>query len=481
MTFLGKLISYFSSRDIHSAPESSASSLKPSSTSSGRLQPFETRTPSAATTTRTVSPEAQEEMARYQYVLVPCTRPLSEFRPWCAPLTSDISSQRRSADAHDWLKPFLSPSVFDRTALDSLLRNGVANAKAIPPALRSIIRAKRKAKEPHRELLQALYGSCVLVDFVDSLQAEYHVFYTNVAPFVDFEDLLRMRCNVTMMGYRRVRALKQTDIKWLVSEFGEPSVHLSYLPLWESLRRDAVRRYSRAEIIRNNSRVKSGKEVEEALPDWLRGRIEFSMRLRAEDRARAEATSVRNRQRETALECFEDVWKSTDHDFIVADLETTGLDPKACEILELAAVRLDSTGKILSEFSALVRIEGPVPVFITQLTGISQLDVDRDGLPRYDALSAFLSFVGNRPVFFHNAPFDVSFLEQATQQSGLRFPNLIHDTLPIARATWPEMRSHKLETLAKIVDAAPAPTHRALADAKTTLAVLLAAREAAGY
>ncbi|WP_375341635.1 3'-5' exonuclease [Massilia phyllosphaerae] len=78
------------------------------------------------------------------------------------------------------------------------------------------------------------------------------------------------------------------------------------------------------------------------------------------------------------------------------------------------------------------------PTFITELTGISQLDVDRDGHSRQDALNEFLGFIGNRPVFFHNSPFDVSFLERAMQQSGLRFSNLVHDTLPVARAAWPQ-------------------------------------------
>jgi len=478
MRFLSKLISYFSNeaaRVPHLPPtDANASPALYERRESSRLT-----SPSAAST-NAISSELRDELAKYQYVLAPCTRPSATFRPWGIPAISNATAQRRRNNPHTWLQPFLSAEVFEPASLDQLSQRGVASAKSLPPALRALIRAKRKAKEPHRELLQALYSACVLVDFVESLQVEYQIFYRDVAHFVDFDDLLAMRCDFTRMGYRRVQNLKPTDIKWLVSEFGEPSLHLPYQPLWESLRRDAVRRHTRAEVARNNSHLQTETEVEAALPAWLRGQIEFSLRLRAEDRARAAATLERNRQRDAALERLEDVWKSTYDDFIVADLETTGLDPTSCEILELAAVLSNSTGQIVSEFSALVRVNNLVPTFITELTGISQLEVDQHGRPLQEAFSSFRSFVGDRPVFFHNAPFDVAFIARATRQCGLPFTNVVHDTLPIARAAWPGMRSHKLETLAKIIDNAPAPSHPALADAKTALAVLLAAREVAG-
>lgn len=452
-------------------------STQPSSPLCEQTQSYDSRRLQAAVP---FSPGVHEELARYQYVLVPCARPVTEFRPWFTLSALDASGQRQHIDPYTWLRPFLPQTVAEHPGLQAFLLRGAPNAKSLPVALRSLIREKRKAKEPHRDLLQALYGACVLVDFVESLKVEFQVFFHDVAHLVDFDDLLTMRCDFIRMGYRRVQALKPADVKWLVSEFGEPALHLSYVPLWDSLRRDAVRRYSRAEIARNDSRIRSEQDVEEALPEWLRGRIEFSIRLHAENRARAEATLARNRQWDAAIEGLEDVWKSTDQNFIVADLETTGLDPKSCEILGLAAVLSNSAGKTVAEFSALVRVKESVPTFITELTGISQLEVDQEGRPLGDVLQAFLRFAGSRPVFFHNAPFDISFLQEATRKFGLPFSNVVHDTLPLARAVWPEMRSHKLETLAKIIDAAPPPTHRALADARTTLAVLLAAREAVG-
>ncbi|MCD0503444.1 PolC-type DNA polymerase III, partial [Bordetella petrii] len=167
--------------------------------------------------------------------------------------------------------------------------------------------------------------------------------------------------------------------------------------------------------------------------------------------------------------------QALDGRFAVADLETTGLSTSSCEILEFAAVHVASDGSIEREFSQVVRTCGPVPPFITRLTGITQAEVDRHGIPVVEAFSAFLAFLADTPVFFHNASFDRRFLQAAASQTGLPFDNATHCTLQLARQAWPELPSHKLQILARHVGAAD-PTHRALADVRSTVAVALAAR-----
>ncbi|MFY0479956.1 3'-5' exonuclease [Achromobacter marplatensis] len=160
--------------------------------------------------------------------------------------------------------------------------------------------------------------------------------------------------------------------------------------------------------------------------------------------------------------------------FIVADLETTGLSTSTCEILEFAAVRVEASGALAREYTQVVRTRSPVPSFITRLTGITQAEVDRHGVPVVQAFSSFLEFVEDLPVFFHNASFDRRFLGAAADLTGLPFANATHCTLALARRAWPELPSHKLEILARHVGASD-PTHRALADVRTTVAVALAA------
>ena len=118
--------------------------------------------------------------------------------------------------------------------------------------------------------------------------------------------------------------------------------------------------------------------------------------------------------------------------FIVADLETTGLSTSSCEILEFAAVRVGAGGVLEREYTQVVRTCGPVPSFISRLTGITQAEVERDGVPVVQAFSSFLAFVEDLPVFFHNASFDRRFLGAAAEQTGLPFPNATHCTLALA-------------------------------------------------
>ncbi|PND29879.1 DNA polymerase III subunit epsilon [Achromobacter pulmonis] len=173
-------------------------------------------------------------------------------------------------------------------------------------------------------------------------------------------------------------------------------------------------------------------------------------------------------------EALNDALQALRGPFIVADLETTGLSTATCEILEFAAVRVGAAGALEREYTQVVRTRGPVPSFITRLTGITQAEVDRHGVPVTQAFSSFLDFVEDLPVFFHNASFDRRFLGAAADQTGMPFSNPTHCTLALARRAWPELPSHKLEILARHVGASN-PTHRALADVRTTVAVALAA------
>lgn len=76
----------------------------------------------------------------------------------------------------------------------------------------------------------------------------------------------------------------------------------------------------------------------------------------------------------------------------------------------------------------LVRIEEPLPYFITRLTGITDDMLLFDGDPIELALPRFAKFVGNLPVVFYNVSFDMSFLRAEAQRQGMRFANA-----PVAR------------------------------------------------
>lgn len=57
--------------------------------------------------------------------------------------------------------------------IESQAKWGLSTASLTVKTLRAQIRARRKNKEPHSDLLQALYGAAVAADFVKALEFEY--------------------------------------------------------------------------------------------------------------------------------------------------------------------------------------------------------------------------------------------------------------------------------------------------------------------
>lgn len=159
--------------------------------------------------------------------------------------------------------------------------------------------------------------------------------------------------------------------------------------------------------------------------------------------------------------------------FVVVDLETTGGSAADSAITEIGAVKVRG-GEPLGEFGTLVDPGGPVPPFITALTGITTAMVT--AAPRMDSvLPAFLEFAQGAVLVAHNAPFDIGFLKAACAAQGRAWPAFpVVDTVDLARRVLSrdEVPNCKLGTLARFFRTATEPTHRALADARATVEVL---------
>lgn len=162
-----------------------------------------------------------------------------------------------------------------------------------------------------------------------------------------------------------------------------------------------------------------------------------------------------------------------DTDFVVVDLETTGWSPDSARITEIGAVRFTG-GQVTGEFCTLINPGQAIPADIAALTGISDAMVAH--APVIGAvLPDFLAFTGAAVLTAHNAPFDVSFLVAACGNCGLPWPDLaVLDTVTLARQVLgeTEVPDCKLSTLASYFQSPTAPSHRALADARATAAVL---------
>lgn len=160
-------------------------------------------------------------------------------------------------------------------------------------------------------------------------------------------------------------------------------------------------------------------------------------------------------------------------DLVVVDVETTGWLADAAGITEIGAVRL-SVGRPASEFSALVNPGRPIPQSISDLTGITDTMVS-DAPTIAQVLPEFLQFARGSVIVAHNAPFDVGFLAAACDDCGIEWPDRgVIDTAVLSRLLLGpgDVPDHRLATLSAHFDVLIGPSHRALADAKATAAVL---------
>lgn len=449
----------------------------PSTPPAAAVQP---RTPTGITVTITgpASPPVQvsdaevaERVREHAFVLTTDLSALETADQWWNEDTHRRLRREGSEKAYAWLLPFLPVEIAKSKQLQAAQEWGPHGAGALAKELRALIRERRKAKEPYQDLLQALYGACVASDLSASLKFEGNQPHY-MARFVDINELHSVEFDYRTMGYQCIESLSKTDVKWLVETFGEPAEHQSFDALWPHIRCNAVARYCWSELRSSNDAAKSMGLPQKTMQEWLEELVRRNIGYFKEWQERVAARQVYLAELATVLDA---AWTATRQPFIVADLETTGLNAETDEVLEFAAVQVTPDGGITSEFSTLVRVSGRVPIEITRLTGITQDAIDCQAWPPADAMKAFLAFVGKHPVFFHNAPFDQRFIKKAARQAKVKFVNPVHDTLPLARQAWPSLGTYKLATLAQHIGV-PVVAHRALADAKAALAVLLAAR-----
>lgn len=153
-------------------------------------------------------------------------------------------------------------------------------------------------------------------------------------------------------------------------------------------------------------------------------------------------------------------------DYVVFDLETTGVSPYNDEVIEISAVKARK-GKVVEEFSQLVNPQRTIPFAASRVNNITD-DMVSDA-PFFDeVLRHFLEFVGEDVLVGHNIQsFDMKFIYRDCERY---FHQLITndyvDTLILAKRCFPEWRHRKLGNLADYYGISTQGAHRALADCR---------------
>ncbi|MDE6707091.1 MAG: type I-E CRISPR-associated endoribonuclease Cas2e [Oscillospiraceae bacterium] len=153
--------------------------------------------------------------------------------------------------------------------------------------------------------------------------------------------------------------------------------------------------------------------------------------------------------------------------YVVIDIETTGLH-ESDRIIEIGAIRVLNS-KVEASFSALIQCDVTIPNEIQKLTGITNEDLLKKGIPIKDALEKFLAFCENYELVGHNIRFDMQFLTRECVQNG--FPlikNKQIDTKKISKGKIDSDFGYGLSALATELGIVYEKRHRALEDCKLT-------------
>jgi len=160
-------------------------------------------------------------------------------------------------------------------------------------------------------------------------------------------------------------------------------------------------------------------------------------------------------------------------EFVVFDLETTGLSAARNQICEVGAVRVRAL-ELVDSFQSLVNPRVPLPEPVARLTGLHDHELRR-AAPASSVLNGFLSFTGDALLVAHNARFDQRFLEQQLLLlHGRRLSEPPLCTAALARRLLEgRLRRVSLASLAHFFGVPTTPCHRAHPDAEATAQVLV--------
>ncbi len=158
-------------------------------------------------------------------------------------------------------------------------------------------------------------------------------------------------------------------------------------------------------------------------------------------------------------------------EYIVFDIETTGLSQKKNKIIEIGAVKVKD-GEEIDRFSEFINPQEPIPYSIEQLTSITDEMVMH--APTVDViLPKFLEFCGDDIVVAHNAAFDTGFIKKNAKDLGMKFDNTIMDTMTLSHVLLPELGKFTLDRVCKALNVKNEHHHRAVDDANATAKIFV--------
>lgn len=159
-------------------------------------------------------------------------------------------------------------------------------------------------------------------------------------------------------------------------------------------------------------------------------------------------------------------------EFVVYDLETTGLNRDTDRIIEIGAVKLKD-GVITQAFSTLVDPQCLIPDKTVEITGITDADVK--GAPTIaEAMPDFFKFCDGAVMVGQNSmQFDWPFVRAKAEPMNIYFENEQLDVMLLAKKYFPDLSRYNLDFLSRQFGIVNEEAHRAVSDAVTTAKIFI--------
>lgn len=154
-------------------------------------------------------------------------------------------------------------------------------------------------------------------------------------------------------------------------------------------------------------------------------------------------------------------------DYVVLDIETSGLREKIDEIIEIGMLKVVG-GKEVASYQSLLNTKRPIPRPIEKLTGITNEMLSTSGKELEIVLPQVESFIGKSCLVGHNITFDLRFLNHAMKKNGINFiANSYYDTMELYQEICGVKKRISLIDMAKALNISQKTSHRALEDCRT--------------
>ncbi len=159
---------------------------------------------------------------------------------------------------------------------------------------------------------------------------------------------------------------------------------------------------------------------------------------------------------------------------VVFDVESTGVNTAEDEIVQIAALKIDGSRRVIDRINRYLKPSKSVGDS-ELIHGYSDEFLSEHGEDPASVIGEFCEFIRDCVLVGHNVNYDINILASQAERLGLARPEFrdSFDTLDMARRFYPELPDHRLETLGRRLGAGVASDHRAQNDVAATKDVLV--------